>query len=362
MESLPNLDILTGPEEPGNILSLPIDKLVQHQDELIRESQIFRKAFKSKLYHDHWNIKKDGLDHLQGRDGLQHLSLVDGKDLLSCFETSESINKTLFTRPLFWLVTRGTTGAKKWIPITHQDILHWFKRVHRLHYLYREEGRDTDTLVLAINEPKPRASNAIPYLWEQVDYHLGGANIEWIIVSMEMLPRNHWDQFVIQKQPDWIMSSVKDAFDLAEKIDLQGLPDIKTALPKLERGFFWGANLDGSEDQRSKLRSTFGLSEIYSLYFSAECREMYAECKSHHGLHLWMDGAVHEILLSSGETLFVDQAKPGMEGEYIVTTFYESLPLIRYKTGDIIRVVDTDPCECGITHPRVEFIARVEEG
>jgi len=52
----------------------------------------------------------------------------------------------------------------------------------------------------------------------------------------------------------------------------------------------------------------------------------------------------------------VDQAPTGTEGEYVVTTFAEALPLIRYRTGDRIRVLDTAPCACGITHPRVLFI------
>jgi phenylacetate-CoA ligase len=71
-----------------------------------------------------------------------------------------------------------------------------------------------------------------------------------------------------------------------------------------------------------------------------------------------MDGAIHEILLDSEEALFVDQAPPGTEGEYVVTTFGEALPLVRYRTGDRIRVVDTAPCPCGITHPRVTFPGR----
>ncbi|TFG06676.1 hypothetical protein EU522_01415 [Candidatus Thorarchaeota archaeon] len=348
------------PEELEKILYQPIERLVNDQDELLRGGQVFQSAFESLLYHDRWVFSKVDLDQLKGRDGLRQLPLIDGNDLITCFETRRKINKTLLTKPRFWQTSRGTTGDKKWMPLTIKDILHWFQRAKRLSDLYQVDNNKTHTLVLAINEPKPRVSNAIPYLWEQVDYHIGSGNMEWIIVSMEMLHRNHWDHFAIKKKPDWMMSSVRDALDLSDKIDLGNYPDIQTAMPELDKGFFWGAHLDGAEDHRSILTSKYGLSESHALYFSAECREMYAECSAHDGLHLWMDEAIHEIRLNNGEILFVDQASAGMEGEYIFTCFYEALPLIRYRTGDLIRVVSNDPCECGITHPRVNFFGRVE--
>jgi phenylacetate-coenzyme A ligase PaaK-like adenylate-forming protein len=52
---------------------------------------------------------------------------------------------------------------------------------------------------------------------------------------------------------------------------------------------------------------------------------------------------------------------PGLKGELVVSTFSEALPLIRYRTGDLIRVVSTDPCSCGITHPRVAFRGRRQD-
>jgi phenylacetate-coenzyme A ligase PaaK-like adenylate-forming protein len=177
---------------------------------------------------------------------------------------------------------------------------------------------------------------------------------------MEMLHRNHWDKFIIQKQPDWMISSIQDALELAKEIESVGGQKIQEVLRKFERGFFWGTELDGEEDHRSKIKKIYGIPEVFSIYLSAECREMYAECTSHDGVHLWMDGVIHEILLQSGKSLFIDQAEPGMEGEYILTRFYESLPLVRYRTGDKIRMVSSNPCECGITHPRVEFLGRIK--
>ena len=87
---------------------------------------------------------------------------------------------------------------------------------------------------------------------------------------------------------------------------------------------------------------------------------MYFECSQHQGLLLWMDGLVHEIIpQGSDQAIFVDQAPAGTRGEYIVTTFNEALPLVRYRTGDQIELISTTPCACGISHPRVLFHGRM---
>jgi phenylacetate-CoA ligase len=50
----------------------------------------------------------------------------------------------------------------------------------------------------------------------------------------------------------------------------------------------------------------------------------------------------------------------GEEGELVLTTFGEALPLIRYRFGDLIEVVTTEPCKCGITHPRIKVPRRAD--
>jgi hypothetical protein len=230
------------------------------------------------------------------------------------------------------------------------------QRVHRL--LEPDWNEGGHTLVLALNEPMPRVSNAVPYLWERTDYLAGGRRLEFIIASMEMLWRNHWDRFALQKRPHWLMASVADALRLVEEMG----DEAGRLLREPRRGLFWGAPLDGPDGARASLSQAYGLRETFSLYFSAECRSMHAECPAHDGLHLWMEDAIHEIVPDGAGpegALFVDQASPGTEGEYVVTTLTEALPLVRYRTGDRIRLIDTAPCACGVTHPRVAFPGRL---
>jgi len=335
-----------------------LDDLIKNQDTLLSSSNLLKNAFESSLYQEPWKEAGVRVDQLDGRDGLLQLPYTDDTDLLKMLETRKSINIALLAKPRLWQISRGTEGEKKWLPITLNDIAFWFKRIRRLSSIIGLNPTDPEKLVLAVNEPKPKVSNAIPYLWEQVDYILDSGRLEWLIVAMEMLHRNHWDKFAIEKQPQWLMASTRDALQLAEDMNLYGAVDVKSALHELERGFFWGDHLDGDDNLRSQLESIYGLPESFSLYLSTECLEMYSECPAHDGLHLWMDGVIHEILLDNGNTKFVDQASPDEEGEYVMTTFYEALPLVRYRTGDRVKVVSTETCKCGITHPRVNFIGR----
>jgi len=94
------------------------------------------------------------------------------------------------------------------------------------------------------------------------------------------------------------------------------------------------------------------------------------ECHMHDGMHLWMDVCLPEIIAEpelERERQNVDyvpkaiplwKAEQGLRGEYVLTSFAEALPLIRYRSGDLIQVVGTEPCRCGITHPRIRVPRR----
>ena len=77
-----------------------------------------------------------------------------------------------------------------------------------------------------------------------------------------------------------------------------------------------------------------------------------SECDALSGLHVWSDHFLAEIIdPETGEWV-----APGERGELILTTLSkEAMPFLRYRTKDIT-VLDTEPCECGRTHPRIQKI------
>jgi phenylacetate-CoA ligase len=87
----------------------------------------------------------------------------------------------------------------------------------------------------------------------------------------------------------------------------------------------------------------YGLSEMCGPGVAAECLERRA------GLHVQEDHFIVEVVdPRDGRRL-----PPGEEGELVFTTLTkEAMPLIRYRTGDLGRLV-AEPCPCGRTTARV---------
>ena len=77
------------------------------------------------------------------------------------------------------------------------------------------------------------------------------------------------------------------------------------------------------------------------------------DCKAHCGIHVWEDQYITEI---------VDPVtgKPMPDGEYGEVVFTsltrEAMPIIRYRTHDISRILSREKCECGRTSLRIDRI------
>jgi phenylacetate-CoA ligase len=92
-----------------------------------------------------------------------------------------------------------------------------------------------------------------------------------------------------------------------------------------------------------KAMDTYGLSEIIGPGVSSECHQ------AQHGLHVWEDHFLCEVI--DPET--TQPLPAGGTGELVVTTLTkEALPMLRYRTRDITRLIE-EPCACGRTHRRM---------
>ncbi len=101
------------------------------------------------------------------------------------------------------------------------------------------------------------------------------------------------------------------------------------------------------EEFRIDTRAGYGITEIMGPGMAYECEAL-------SGLHMAMDHFIPEIIDPvSGERL-----PNGEEGELVVTTITNRAnPLIRFRTGDITRIIDS-PCPCGESLWRIEPIRR----
>lgn len=121
---------------------------------------------------------------------------------------------------------------------------------------------------------------------------------------------------------------------------------------KLKVGFFgaepWSENMRKEIESRLHLHALdiYGLSEVIGPGVSNECM-------AKNGLHVFDDHFIPEIINpETGETLGY-----GELGELVFTTITKTaLPLIRYRTWDISRLIK-GTCDCGRTHVRMERIS-----
>lgn len=80
-------------------------------------------------------------------------------------------------------------------------------------------------------------------------------------------------------------------------------------------------------------------------------------CAAHEGMHIRENDIITEIVSPAGVPL-----PDGEWGEIVITTAgLEAMPLIRYKTGDIGRILPS-PCPCGSVTRRLEVRGRITPG
>lgn len=122
--------------------------------------------------------------------------------------------------------------------------------------------------------------------------------------------------------------------DLKVKIGLVG-SELLTEAMRTEMHKLWGDDM--------LVTSNYGMSELMGPGVSGECEYM-------DGMHINEDYFIPEIIdPKTGEVL-----PPGEKGELVITCIYkEGLPLIRYRTKDVTRLI-YEPCKCGRTTVRME--------
>jgi len=97
----------------------------------------------------------------------------------------------------------------------------------------------------------------------------------------------------------------------------------------------------------AKIKSEWDIS-LYSTYASTEMSTAFTECSAQKGGHQHPELIIVEILDDQD-----NKVPEGQPGELTITTLgVEGMPLLRFKTGDIVRA-HTSPCPCGRNTPRL---------
>ena len=166
--------------------------------------------------------------------------------------------------------------------------------------------------------------------------------------------------FVIPAGPGNTQRQVRLARDLKTRIltgvvsygvrIIEVMEEMGESLPDLEIGIF-GAEAF-SESMKKRISEGLGI-EVFDIYGMTETGgvgTLGQDCPAHDGLHVWED----QYLLEVVDPITGEAVADGETGELVVTALTrEALPVIRFRTADLTRVISRERCECGRTHLRI---------
>lgn len=113
---------------------------------------------------------------------------------------------------------------------------------------------------------------------------------------------------------------------------------------------------------RERIERTWGLRAMDANYGMSEVLSIFgAECELRNGLHFMAPDQLVVELKDPGSDAVLPW-EPGVVGELVLThVARECQPLIRYRASDVVRLLDTGPCDCGRTSARFQVVGRVDD-
>jgi phenylacetate-CoA ligase len=134
---------------------------------------------------------------------------------------------------------------------------------------------------------------------------------------------------------------------------MEVLEELKEELPYLRVGIFGAETF--SEPMKEKIQNGLGI-EVFDVYGMTETGGVGTtgmDCQVHNGIHVWEDQYIIEVIdPETGKPLDDDE-----EGELVFTALNRiALPVIRFRSGDVSRILSREKCECGRTHLRIAGI------
>lgn len=147
-----------------------------------------------------------------------------------------------------------------------------------------------------------------------------------------------------------------------ERVLDQYFPELNPGDLGLKLGLFGGE--PGLDDTafRDRIRDTWGLEPRNANYGVSDVMSNFAaQCEHDTRLH-FLAGDVLFPEIIDPETEAPLSLEAGVEGELVLTHLQRDCqPLVRFRTGDIIAVDDTSPCQCGHAGIRFRVVGRSDD-
>ncbi len=373
-----------------NIECMPLSQLVELCEREFREAKVMQRAANSALYREKWAAAGVVPEEVRTYTDLRMVPYSTGSQLREVLTRYHPDELVCTDDVQLWISTSGTTGTPKWIPVSLGNLSFMREAFPRAVALVL--GAAQDFSVLSITAPAP-------FITESAAYHflmthiLNDQHAEFTFVALpEALDALNFARIAQTKGlfafPSLALVIAEGVSQLAaegareqfrEERSLRNLLGVlATSVMRIKAkhvfSFKWGAfSGEPLDPYRSAIVEAYGL-QPSSAYTATEFgTAAAAECRAHDGMHLYLDLCLPEVIPQAeleregADASYVPQAvplweaSPGLTGELVLTSFAEALPLVRYRTSDVIEVVSTEPCACGRTHPRIKVFHRSDD-
>ena len=314
------------------------EKLEEIQLERLKETvnRVYEKVLPYRKKMDEMGVKPEDIKSLKD---LSKLPFVTKQDLRDNYPFG------LFAVPKEELVrihaSSGTTGKPTVVGYTQGDLETWTECVSRIACMGGASKSDVSQICFGYG-----------MFTGALGLHYGLENIGSTIVpsstgnsEKQIMYMKDFGTTLLVATPSYALRlaeiarsmGVDPTKDLSVKIALVG-SELLTEAMREEIHKYWGEDV--------LVTSNYGMSELMGPGVSGECEYL-------DGLHINEDFFIPEIINpETGEVLPV-----GEQGELVITCIKkEGLPLIRYRTKDITRLI-YEPCKCGRTFVRMENLS-----
>ncbi|MFQ5399962.1 MAG: phenylacetate--CoA ligase family protein [Anaerolineae bacterium] len=279
-----------------------------------------------------------GADDVRELDDIRHFSFMTKAHLreaypfgLACAPQSEFMRMHM---------SSGTTGTPIICPHTPNDVRQWGEIMARC-LTAAGVGRED---VIQITPSFGLFNGGF-------GFHYGASALETMIIPIGAGRTSLQLQFMRDLGTTAIAAIASYPLRLIEVAAEQGFDFRRDT--KLRVGIF-GAEI-WSDEMRQRIEDVMGI-KAFDIIGMTETGGvgLGIDCDDRCGIHVWEDHYLIEFVdPDTGEPV-----EDGEWGEMVVTTLTrEALPLIRFRTRDISRVLSREPCGCGRTSLRVERIA-----
>ncbi len=231
----------------------------------------------------------------------------------------------------------GTTGTPTVIVHSQHDLDSWANLVARC--LYMVGVRKTDVF---------QNSSGYGMFTGGLGFQYGAERLGALTVPAAAGNSKRQIKFIMDFHTTALHAIPSYAIRLAEVFREEGIDPASTSL----RTLLIGAE-PHTDEQRRKIEKLLGV-KAYNSFGMTEMNGpgVAFECLEQNGMHFWEDCYLVEIVNpETGEPV-----PEGEMGELVLTTLdREMMPLIRYRTRDLTRILP-GRCPCGRTHLRIDRI------